>query len=123
MNAQEILELIRAGYTKAEIEALETPAAAPDPKDNKDTEPAKTPAAAPDPEGSAAPEPAAQPENNAGQDVLKTAELLRGAMEQFTKQLQSFNVATASQGAAAQPETLDDIMAKIINPPGLKGGK
>lgn len=120
MNAQEILELIRAGYTKAEIEALETPAPAPDPEDKKDPEPAP----APDPNDKKDPEPAPQPENNAGQDVLKTAELLRGAMEQFTKQLQSFNVATAFQGAAATPETMDDIMAKIINPPGLNtGGK
>lgn len=102
MTLSETLALINAGYTKAEIAALETgaqsePAPAPQPE----------PAPVPQPEPAPAPEP--QP---AGTDL--TAVLSK--IEELTKAVINQNIIMSSQSNGQAAETVNDILATIINP-------
>lgn len=60
MTPQEILELVRAGYSKDEINTMLAfpPAPAPDPKPEPEPEPAADPVPAPDPKPEPEPAPA-----------------------------------------------------------------
>lgn len=111
MTTQEILTLINAGYTKAEIDAMENPAPAPAP----DPVPDPTPAPATDP----APAPAPQPDA-----MGQFAGTLQNMLTQFGNRMQTImqgiNIAGSEQ--PKQPE-LQDVVASIINPPGRGGNK
>lgn len=102
MNANDILMLLKAGYTRQEIDAMANPAPAPDPV------PAPTPANSPDPAPAPAPDPV--PQNN---DAILAA--ITDLGNKFTAAMQA-----ASLGAAMmqQPtgDTLESVMAQIISP-------
>lgn len=61
MNLNETLELIRAGFTRDEILAMQTPAQTPAPAPTPDPAPDQAPAPAPEPAPAPAPAPAPSP--------------------------------------------------------------
>lgn len=112
MNQEDILALVRAGFSRSEILAMQAPAAEPAPAEPQpDPEPAPQPEpepapAAPQPEPApAAPQPA-QPSN---QDVL-------AAINSLTAAIQNINRNSAQQPGQNRI-TGDDVMAGFIRPP------
>lgn len=106
MKIDEVFKLIDAGYTKADIEKMTAEPAAPaDPE--------------PEPEAPApAPEPAAvSPEF--GNDFIKQ---MQQTLDGFITKLQAANV-QAARLPDQQVTKPEDLLAKIINPPGMKGEK
>ena len=118
MNQEDILALVRAGFTRSEILAMQTPAAEPAPAEPQpDPEPAPAapqpdpePApAAPQPEPTpAAPQPAPAPQPS-NQDVL-------AAINNLTAAIQNINRNSAQQPGQNRI-TGDDVMAGFIRPP------
>ena len=109
MNQEDILALVRAGFSRSEILSMSQPAepapAAPQP----DPEPAP---AAPQPEPTPAapqPAPAAQPAQPSNQDVL-------AAINSLTAAIQNINRNSAQQPGQSRI-TGDDVMAGFIRPP------
>ena len=100
MKTDDILELIRAGYTKEEIMEMEgEPAPAPAP----------TPAPAPAPDGGA---------------VKEFAGMMQTMLDQFGNRMQTIMQNLNLSGAQQpQQEGVQDIIASVINPPGRNGGK
>ena len=96
MKVNDILELIRAGYTKADIEAMEAV------KDAPAEVPAK-PAADPKPAQPAQPAAEAQPAEAKADPVMEELKALRD-------QVSKMNLA---QGAAAIPDE-EDLMKKAL---------
>ena len=106
MNQEDILALVRAGFSRSEILAMSQPAepapAAPQP----DPEPAP---AAPQPDPTpAAPQPAPDPQPS-NQDVL-------AAINSLTAAIQNINRNSAQQPGQSRI-TGDDVMAGFIRPP------
>lgn len=104
MTLQELLELTRAGYTKEEINALTV----------KPTEPA--------PEQAQPVEPQAQPATPSAE--TKTTETktenkeLTEKLDQILKAVQLGNLLNTTN-PTPQEETVDDILAAIVNPPAI----
>ena len=107
MDAKNIIALVNAGYTKAEIDAMEAPAdpateapeAPADPAPAADPQPAEAPAAQP------AEAPAAHPQHD---QILQ-------ALERLTNSIMQHNL----NQTVAQPaeRTVQDALAAIIAPP------
>ena len=99
MDAKNIIALVNAGYTKAEIDAMEAPA---DPATEAPEAPAD-PAPAADPQPAEAP--AAQPQHD---QILQ-------ALERLTNSIMQHNL----NQTVAQPaeRTVQDALAAIIAPP------
>lgn len=99
MNYNEILELVRAGYTRDEINAMQAPAPAPQPE---------PPAADPQPEPVAAP------------PATETEKLLRellGGMSTLTKAVQAGNRANITREEPPdRQQAAGAATARIINP-------
>lgn len=118
MNPEDILALVRAGFSKSEILSM-TSAADPTPAPQPDPEP--TPAPQPDPEPAPAapqpdptpaapqPAPAPQPAQPSNQDVL-------AAINNLTAAIQNINRNSAQQPGQNRI-TGDDVMAGFIRPP------
>lgn len=114
MNTIDIMKLVNAGFTKAEIQAMaaaDTPAPAPDPA------PTPAPAPAPDPAPDPAPAPAdpdpapAPAPDPAGDAISKlTAEVTR-----LTTLVQKANLLNSEQPQIKR-ETPEDVIASIIFP-------
>ena len=109
MKASEILQLINAGYTKADIEAMENPeTGAPDP----------VPAAAPEAE----PEPEPMPEPEEQKPAPEAPKTVNPEIEALTKQINSLVSAIQrsnilnSQQPQQPAESAEDILASIISP-------
>ena len=102
MTTQEILTLLNAGYTKQEIMALDAVTPAPEPA--SDPVPDSAPVPTPDP----APDASAQ-----------FAGMLQTMFTQFGDRMQSImqkmNLQSSEQPV---PESAQDVIASIINPPG-----
>ena len=108
MKPEEILTLIGAGYTKAEIQAMEQPAPeqpAPEPEQP-----------APDPD-QPAPEPD-QPalKNNSTDEIAKYITALTAQVSSLTKQIQRSNLLNAQQPPAPAADSAEKILASIITP-------
>lgn len=109
MKVDEILKLIDAGYTKADIDAMTAePAAEPEPAQTAEPETAPAQTAEP-----AAPAPAqapvAEPAQASGQDQILDA------LNRLTNTIIKSNInATVTQPAERTPE---DALAEIISPP------
>ena len=105
MKASEILQLIGAGYTKAEIDAMENPETdAPDP----------VPAAAPEAEPDPAPEPETRKPDKP-QTVNPEIEALTQQINSLVSAIQRSNILNSQQ--PQQPaESAEDILASIISP-------
>lgn len=96
MKTDDILELIRAGYTKDEIMEMEG-------------EPVPTPAPDPAPDGG---------------EVQEFAGMMQAMLDQFGNRMQTIMQNLNLSGAQQpQPEGVRDIIASVINPPGRNGGK
>lgn len=124
MTYTEILELIRAGYKKEEIDAMmqdPTPAPSPTPAPDPDPSPAPAPAQADadpgqDPAPAAAPAPAP-----VASEADKLAAALGLKLDSILKAVQVNNVRTSEQSGAGTL-TAEDVIASIINPPNLTNG-
>ena len=108
MKIDEVFKLIDAGYTKADIEKMTAEPAAP----------AADPEPEPAPEPEKAPEPAAvSPEF--GNDFIKQ---MQQTLDGFITKLQAANV-QAARLPDQQVTKPEDLLAKIINPPGMERKK
>lgn len=112
MNTSDIMKLVNAGFTKAEIQAMaasDTPAPAADPAADPAPAPADDPAPAPAPAPAADPAPA--PADPAGDAISKlTAEVTR-----LTTLVQKANLLNSEQPELKR-ETPEDVIASIIFP-------
>lgn len=107
MTREEILLLLKAGYTKADIDAMKP---TPEPK--------------PDPEPKTAPEPKPAPETNFPQnpasagapDYAPVLTAIQQMQENFIAALQKAAIGGSILSPGAGDQTIDSIMAQIINP-------
>ena len=100
MTFEQLMKLLDAGFTKAEIMALNgTPAPAPQP------EPEPEPAPAPQPEPEPQPEPAPAPQNDQAAILAK--------LEELNQTIIRSNINNSRQ---PDTESVDDILATIIRP-------
>lgn len=110
MTQEDILALVRAGFSRAEILAMNQPAPDPAPADPDpapaDPQPAPDPAPA-DPQPAPAPQP--EPQQPSNQDVL-------AAINSLTAAIQNINRNSAQQPGQNRL-TGDDVMAGFIRPP------
>lgn len=115
MTYTEILELIRAGYKRDEIEAM----MAAEPAEA--AAPAKPPETPPDPNPivkEESPSPSAEPVPEQKHEPTETEKLVAALglkVDALTRAVQSNNVNSLESSGSTAPTT-DDILAKIINP-------
>lgn len=109
MNYEDIILLVKAGYTRDQIAAMQAPAEPPAP-------PAPTPAPAPAPEPSPAP---AEPEPPKPQGIEDLSQMLAA---EFAKLNDAIVKANLQQAQQPPQESVDDILASIINPPQKQSG-
>ena len=95
MNSKDLMKLVNAGFTKEEILQIAS---------------ASVYAPTPEPEAPA-PEPA---DNNT--ELLNVMQGLTSQMNTLTRALQASNILRAEQAGTGKPDTVDDILATIINP-------
>ena len=109
MNYEDIILLVKAGYTRDQIAAMQAPA----------PEPAPTPAPAPAP--TPAPAPAPKPEEPAPpkQGIEDLSQMLAA---EFAKLNDAIVKANLQQAQQPPQESVDDILASIINPPQKQSG-
>ena len=100
MKPEEVLALVNAGYTKAEIEQMNNPAPAPEP------------APAPAPEPVPAPAPAPAPESG-NAEILSAIKALEN---RFTAAMQAASLSAAMLNNPSEGDTLESVMAQIIQP-------
>lgn len=119
MNFDQIIALVNAGYTKAEIDAMQTPAA-PEPA----ADPAPEPAPAPADPTPAAPEPSApaQPAQQPAQPQPTEYEKLEALLNRFIGVAQAGNLNAGMTAGAINQRTATDILGEVIAPP-MKGAK
>lgn len=101
MNYEDIILLVKAGYTRDQIAAMQAPAPTP------------APAPAPAPE----PEPAPAPTKPQGIEDL--SQMLAA---EFAKLNDAIVKANLQQAQQPPQESVDDILASIINPPQKQSG-
>lgn len=106
MNYEDIILLVKAGYTRDQIAAMQTPAPAPVP----------TPAPTPVPEPAPAPTPAPTPAVQGIDDLSKML------ATEFAKLNDAIVKANLQQAQQPPQESVDDILASIINPPQTTSG-
>lgn len=107
MNVNELLELVRAGYSKEEIQAMIQPEAEPEqPEPVKEPEPeVKQPA------------PAAGPDQFSFENELKE---IRASIAEMVKTFQAANVQNARMNAPTSSDSAQDILAEWLNPQKVK---
>ena len=103
MTYSEVLELIRAGYSKAEISAMMESNNAPEPTKPEPTEPEPT-----------EPEPDTQKDNPPESEAMKLAKALGLKLDSMLAAIQNANIANAEQNGNTM--TADEVIASIINP-------
>ena len=103
MKIEELIELVRAGYTKEEIQALTAPPAA---------EPEPEPAPEPEPEPEK-PAPAAGPDTFKYENELKE---IRASIADMVKNFQAANVQKARMDSPKSNDSAEDILAEWLNP-------
>ena len=120
MTYTEILELIRAGYTRAEIDAMQkeelASTAAPADSEVEQEQEQLQEETQEQTKAQNKPKSIPAPDQGAEQtEVQKLISALGLQVQQLTRAVQAHNVTTMeSNGASA--ETADDIIARIINP-------
>lgn len=104
MNYEDIILLVKAGYTRDQIAAMQAPAEPPAP-----TAPAEPPA-----------QPApAEPEPPKPQGIEDLSQMLAA---EFAKLNDAIVKANLQQAQQPPQESVDDILASIINPPQKQSG-
>lgn len=117
MKLEDILTLVKAGYTREEIAKLETPEPPAETATRHET-PEQPAEALPTPPAEAPekPKPAA-PETTGNDQIM-------GAINTLTAAIQKMNIQNASIPGGGEELTPEDMIANIINPPlKPKGGK
>ena len=104
MNYEDIILLVKAGYTRDQIAAMQAPAPTP------------SPAPAPAPEPAPAP---AEPEPPKPQGIEDLSQMLAA---EFAKLNDAIVKANLQQAQQPPQESVDDILASIINPPQKQSG-
>lgn len=113
MTYTEILELIRAGYTKEEIDAMMK---APEPeKQPESPKPTLVPSPEPTPAAPTEPKPTPVPEQKEQTETEKLLAALGMQISTLTSAIQKSNVGSV-EGKTPSEETPDAIIARIINP-------
>ena len=105
MNYEDIILLVKAGYTRDQIAAMQAPAPTPTP-----TEPAPVPAPAPAP---------AEPASTKPQGLEDLSQMLSAEFAKLNDAIVKANLQQAQQPPL---ESVDDILASIINPPQKQSG-
>lgn len=118
MNYEDIILLVKAGYTRDQIAAMQTPAPEPAPA------PAPTPAPAPEPTPAPTPvpEPAPAPTPAPTPAVQGIDDLSKMLATEFAKLNDAIVKANLQQAQQPPQESVDDILASIINPPQKTSG-
>ena len=111
MNYEDIILLVKAGYTRDQIAAMQASAPTPAPV----PEPAPAPAE-PAPEPAPAPAEPAQPKPQGIEDL---SQMLAA---EFAKLNDAIVKANLQQAQQPPQESVDDILASIINPPQKQSG-
>lgn len=102
MNSKDLMKLVDAGFTKEEILQIASASVyTPTPEQEA---PAPEPAA-----------PAPEPVDNST-ELLNVMQGLTSQMNTLTRALQASNILRAEQAGTGKPDTVDDILATIINP-------
>ncbi len=114
MKLSEILELIRAGYTKAEIDAMQNDATKIEHPEPTPPEPGPEPEPTPEPSPEPAPTPA--PQESETEKLLNALGL---KFDNLTAAIQNANVNNIEHGGS-QGMTADDVIRSIID--GTNGG-
>lgn len=104
MNYEDIILLVKAGYTRDQIAAMQAPAPTPAPAPAEPA-PTLTPA-----------EPPAPPKSQGIEDLSKMLSA------EFAKLNDAIVKANLQQAQQPPQESVDDILASIINPPQKTGG-
>ena len=118
MNYEDILLPVKAGYTRDQLAAMQAPAPTPAPA----PAPVPTPAPAPEPTPAPAPEPTpalAEPEPPKPQGIEDLSQMLAA---EFAKLNDAIVKANLQQAQQPPQESVDDILASIINPPQKQSG-
>ncbi len=110
MNYEDIILLVKAGYTRDQIAAMQAPVPTPAP------EPAPEPTPAPAPEPTPAPAEPAPPKPHGIEDL---SQMLAA---EFAKLNDAIVKANLQQAQQPPQESVDDILASIINPPQKQSG-
>ena len=106
MNSAEILKLIEAGYTKADIDAM---------NQEPQPEPEETPEPAPVPE----PQPEPEPASNELAEVKEQLQETQKQLQDLIRQRQRNNLKTASVNIRPEDDLMkrtDEAMAELIRP-------
>lgn len=111
-TANDVLALARAGYNSQQI-ALLSRAASDQPAPAAEPAPAPAPAAEPTPAPAPAPAPAPHP---AQQPAEKTETGLNDIMQQLQQLTGAIQMNNQINSQQPQPETVDDILAAVIEP-------
>ena len=106
MNYEDIILLVKAGYTRDQIAAMQAPPAP--------AEPPVPPAPAEPPVPPAPAEPPAEPEPPKPQGLEDLSQMLAA---EFAKLNDAIVKANLQQAQQPPRESVDDILASIINPP------
>lgn len=112
MNYEDIILLVKAGYTRDQIAAMQAPAPAP----------ASAPTPAPAPEPTPVPEPAPAPAPASTPAVQGIDDLSKMLATEFAKLNDAIVKANLQQAQQPPQESVDDILASIINPPQKTSG-
>ena len=116
MNYEDIILLVKAGYTRDQIAAMQAPVPTPAPAPAPAPTPAPAPAPAPAPEPTPAP---ADPEPPKPQGIEDLSQMLAA---EFAKLNDAIVRANLQQAQQPPQESVDDILASIINPPQKQSG-
>ena len=111
MNYEDIILLVKAGYTRDQIAAMQAPAEPPAPKDPPEPPAPKDPPAPPAPKD--------PPEPPKPQGIEDLSQMLAA---EFAKLNDAIVKANLQQAQQPPQESVDDILASIINPPQKQSG-
>lgn len=117
MKYEDLVTLLKAGYTRQEIEAMENQPAPAAPAAAQDTSPTPAPTPAPSaaPAAPAAADPTPAPSTN--QDLASVLAAIQTMGSNIVTALQAAQLGGATL-PTAKPDSIESVMASIINPNG-----
>ena len=117
MNYNEILELVRAGFTRDEINAMQDPAPLANPQPEPPAQQPPEPPADPQPEPPADPQPEPPAQQPPATETEKLLRELLGGMSTLTKAVQAGNRANITREEPPdRQQVARAATARIINP-------
>ena len=117
MNYEDIILLVKAGYTRDQIAAMQAPAAP-----SAQADPAAPPAPPAQADPAAPPAPPAQADPPAPPKPQGLEDLSQMLAAEFAKLNDAIVKANLQQAQQPPQESVDDILASIINPPQKQSG-